>query len=314
MKKLLLIIMILVAYNCNAVRGSDGVTTDEMNAIVYFLTSDELQGRDTGSEGIETAAIYIEDYFRSHGIKPYYETYRDSYKIKEMDAFNVVGVLEGKDPLLKNEIVILGAHFDHIGYRVKPFEGDSIGNGANDNASGTATVLALAKQLAKLNNNRRTIIFTLFSGEELGLLGSKHLAGRLKSENSNLYTMINFEMLGVPFNDNRGYDVFLTGYDLSNMADKLNDYGDPKFIGFSEVAKTYNLFKASDNYSFYNEFKMPSQTISSCDLTNYNFYHHANDEADKLDYEHMANVVNKLISVIEAIANSDTKEIKMHNE
>ena len=224
MKKIVLSLMIVVAFNCRATNDFDNITSDEINSIVSFLASDELQGRDTGSQGIETAAKYIEDYFVNIGVKPYYETYRDTYKIKEIDAFNVIGVLEGKDPVLKNEVVILGAHYDHVGYRVKPFEGDSIGNGANDDASGTATVMALANRLAKLNNNKRTIIFALYSGEEMGLLGSKHLAERLKSENCNLYTMLNFEMLGVPFTDNRGYDIFLTGYELSNMADKINDY------------------------------------------------------------------------------------------
>lgn len=314
MKKFFLFLMVIVAFNCKATNDRDTITTDEMSSIVSFLASDELQGRDTGSVGIETAGKYIEDYFKAIGIKPYYDTYRDPYKIKDIDAFNVIGVLEGHDPVLKNEVVILGAHFDHIGYRVKPFEGDSIGNGANDDASGTATVMALAKRLAKLNNNKRTIMFALYSGEEMGLLGSKHLAQRLKSENCNLYTMLNFEMLGVPFTDNRGYDVFLTGYELSNMAAKINDYIGFNFAGKSDVAVKYQLFKRSDNYSFYNEFKLPCQTISSCDLTNYEFTHHADDEADKMDYIHMASVVNKLVPAIEAIANSETKEIKLNDE
>jgi Zn-dependent M28 family amino/carboxypeptidase len=314
MKKFLLFLMVIIAFNCKATNDSDTITTDEMNSIVSFLASDELQGRDTGSEGIETAGNYIEDYFKTIGVKPYYDTYRDSYKIKDIDAFNVIGVLEGHDPVLKNEVVILGAHFDHIGYRVKPFEGDSIGNGANDDASGTATVMALAKRLAKLNNNKRTVMFALYSGEEMGLLGSKHLAERLKSENCNLYTMLNFEMLGVPFTDNRDYDVFLTGYDLSNMAAKINDYVGFNFAGKSDVAVKYNLFKRSDNYAFYETFNLPCQTISSCDLTNYDFYHHADDEADKMDYVHMANVVNQLVPAIVAIANSETKEIKMNDE
>ena len=312
MKKILLVLMIIVAFNCKATNDTEAITTNEMNSIVSFLASDELQGRDTGSQGIETAAKYIEDYFKTNGIKPYYDTYRDPYKIKEMDAFNVIGVLEGHDPVLKNEVVILGAHFDHIGYRVKPFEGDSIGNGANDDASGTASVMALAKRLAKLNNNKRTIIFALYSGEEMGLLGSKHMAQRLKSENCNLYTMINFEMLGVPFTDNRDYEVFLTGYELSNMAEKINDYVGFNFVGQSDVAVKYQLFKSSDNYSFYKEFQLPSQTISSCDLTNYDYYHHADDEADKMDYVHMANVINKLVPAISAIANTETKEIQMN--
>ena len=312
MKKFFLLLLVIASFNCKASNDPDSITLNEINAMVSFLASDELQGRDTGSQGIETAAKYIEDYFKTNGIKPYYQTYRDNYKIKGMDAFNVIGVLEGHDPVLKNEVVILGAHYDHVGYRVKPFEGDSIGNGANDDASGTATVMALAKRLAKLNNNKRTIMFALYSGEEMGLLGSKHLAQRLKSENCNLYTMINFEMLGVPFTDNRGYDVFLTGYELSNMAEKINDYVGFSFAGKSDVAVKYQLFKRSDNYSFYKEFKLPSQTISSCDLTNYDFYHHADDEADKMDYVHMVNIVNQLVPAISAIANSETQEIKMY--
>lgn len=304
--------MLFVALGCKATNDTNSISANDVYEIVNYLASDDLQGRDTGSEGIELAAVYIEEFFRNHGIKPYYDTYLDTYTINDIEAFNVIGVLEGQDPVLKKKVVILGAHFDHIGYRVKPFVGDSIGNGANDDASGTAVVMALAKQLAKLNNNKRTIIFALFSGEEMGLKGSKHFAQRLKSENVNLYTMVNFEMLGVPFTDNRGYDVILTGYELSNMAQKINDYVGFSFIGKSDVAVKYQLFKRSDNYAFYNEFNLPSQTISSCDLTNYDFYHHADDEVDKLDYEHMAKVVNQLVPAISAIANSETQEIKMN--
>jgi hypothetical protein len=121
-------------------------------------------------------------------------------------------------------------------------------------------------------------------------------------------------MLGVPFTDGRDYDVFLTGYDLSNMADKMNSYSGTKVVGQSEVAVKYQLFKRSDNYAFYEAFKLPSQTISSCDLTNFDFYHHVDDEADKMDYEHMASVSNKLIPIIEGVCNSETQEIKMNDE
>lgn len=310
----LLIILVFVLFGFKSEHDNAYVTADEMNNLINFLASDELKGRNTGSEGIDAAATYIEDYLKDHGIKPYYETYRDNYKINEMDAFNVLGVLEGHDPVLKNEVIILGAHYDHIGFHSKAIDGDSIANGANDNASGTAVVLTLAKHLAKIKNNKRTILFSLYSGEEMGLLGSQHLANRLKSENVNLYTMINFEMLGVPFKDNRGYDVFLTGYDLSNMADKINEYVGLNVVGKSEVSLKYNLFKRSDNYPFYEAFKLPCQTISSCDLTNYDYYHHVDDEMDKMDYEHMANVANKLIPAIEAMSNTESKEIKMNDE
>ncbi|MGM5470491.1 M28 family peptidase [Flavobacteriaceae bacterium LMO-SS05] len=321
MKSILLLFMVLGTFSCKALPDPDSITPKDLYEIVNYLASDSLKGRVTGSEGIDTAANYIEDYFKTLGVKPYFETYRDTFKTQDIEAFNVVGVLEGSDSVLKNEVIILSAHYDHIGVgkSIKKFGGrltdiDSIANGANDNASGTATVLALAKHFSNIKNNKRTIMFVLFAGEEFGVLGSKHLSERLKSEHLNLYTMINLEMLGVPFTDHRGYDVFLSGYDLSNMAKKINEYTRSNLIGKSDVAAKFQLFKRSDNYPFYTTFNVPCQTISSCDLSNYDFYHHVDDEADKLDYEHMTKVANKLIPAIEAIANSDIKEIKMNDE
>jgi len=125
--------------------------------------------------------------------------------------------------------------------------------------------------------------------------------------------MLNFEMIGVPFKD-RDYEAFVTGYDLTNMAQIMNNYIGSNYIGRSEVAIKYNLFKQSDNYAFYQVFNVPCQTISSCDLSNYNYYHHVDDEADKLDYEHMTKLINKMIPAIEHICNSATKEIKMTHE
>ena len=154
-------------------------------------------------------------------------------------------------------------------------------------------------------------MFALFSAEEMGLLGSKHLSNKLKNQNLDLYTMLNFEMIGVPFPD-RDYIAFVSGYELSNMADKINEYSSSNLIGFSEKSKEFQLFKQSDNYTFYKDFKLPCQTISSCDLSNYDYYHHVDDEADKMDYKHMANLINKLIPAIETMSNTPTKEIKMH--
>ena len=120
-------------------------------------------------------------------------------------------------------------------------------------------------------------------------------------------------MIGVPFKD-RDYEAFVTGYDLSNMAQVLNAKIGSNYIGRSEIAVKYNLFRQSDNYAFYKVFKVPSQTISSCDLSNYEYYHHVDDEADKLDYEHMANLINKVIPAIENMSNAPTREIQMTHE
>ena len=288
------------------------VSIEDVEESLYYLASDELQGRNTGTEGIEKAAVYIENSFKKNNIKPFFKTYRDSFKIKDIVGYNVVGYIEGNDPKLKNEFVILGAHYDHIG-TANEVAGDSIANGANDNAAGTSAVLAFAKYFSKEKNNKRSIIIALFSAEEKGLLGSNHLANSLKERNLDLYTMLNFEMIGVPFID-RGYEAFVTGYDLTNMAQVMNTYIGSSYIGRSEVAIKYNLFRQSDNFAFYKVFNVPCQTISSCDLSNYDYYHHVDDEVDKLDFKHMTNLINTLIPAIVHICKSPTKEIKLHNE
>lgn len=316
-RNLLSVLGVLIVFNCNS-QGQISIenhemSTSEIKSMVGFLAADNVEGRDTGSHGIEQAALYIEKKLLSYDVTPYFSTYRDSFKINDLEAYNIVGYLEGIDSILKKEVVLIGAHYDHIGFRARPVTNDTIANGANDNASGTATVLAMAKYFGATKNNKRSIIFALFTAEELGLRGSRHLAERLSTEKLNLYTMINFEMMGVPFLD-RDYQVFATGHDLSNMAEVLNKYAGNKLVGKSEEAAEFNLFKRSDNYAFYEQFNIAAQTISSCDLTNFDFYHHVDDESDKLDYEHMASVVNKFLPTLERVINSEVQEIKMNNE
>ncbi len=288
----------------------DFVTSTELKETVSYLASDELEGRATGSEGIEKAAIYIENKLKSYNVRPYFDAYRDYYKANGMDAYNVIGYIEGNDPVLKNEFIILGAHYDHIGI-VKPVDGDSIANGANDDASGVAAVLAMARYFATKKNNKRSILLTLYSGEEIGLVGSKHLAERLKNQNINLYTMINFEMIGVPMVD-KNYLAYFTGYDLSNMATKMNDYVGYNLLDELPKAKEFQLFYRSDNYSFYKAFNKPSHVISTFDFTNFDHYHKVGDEAELMDYEFMADLVNRLIPAFETMSNTTTQEIKMN--
>ncbi len=288
------------------------VNPKDVEASMRYLASDELEGRNTGTPGIEKAAVYIEDIFKESGLKPYFKTYRDSFKIKDIIGYNIIGYVEGNDPKLKKEFVILGAHYDHIG-NGKEVNGDNIANGANDDASGTVAVLEWAKYFAKKKNNKRSVIFALYSAEEMGLLGSADLAKRLKDSKLNLYTMINFEMIGVPRNGNVSM-AYMSGYEKSNMAQKLNDYAGKDIIGFLKTAKDYQLFKRSDNYSFYKVFKMPAHAISTFDFTNFDYYHHVDDEADKMDFNHMTKFMNDMIPALEGMMNSSTKEIEMNEE
>lgn len=284
-------------------------TPEDIEEIMIYLSSDELQGRDTGSEGISLAADYIQNVFETYGIKSYFNSYRDTLSnYNDGIGYNVVGYLPGTDSKLKNEVVIIGAHYDHIGLISGQAE-DNIANGANDNASGTATVLEFAKYFGKTKNNKRSIIFALFSAEEKGLLGSKHLAEKLKGENINLYAMLNFEMVGVPMVD-KDHRLYLTGYELSNLAEVSNKYAHKKLIGFLPKAKEFNLFRRSDNAPFHDIFKVPSQTYSSFDFTNFDEYHKVGDEASKMDFIYMSTIVNELIPVLSGIVNSPIMELK----
>lgn len=285
------------------------VSQQEISSTLAYLSSDELEGRDTGSEGIEKAAVYLENQLKKYNYKPYFRNFRDTLTTID-NAYNVVGFLEGKDPKLKNEIVILSAHYDHIGITEKGFEGDHINNGGNDNASGTTVLSEVAKYLGELNNNQRSVLIVYFSAEEKGLLGAKHLAKRLKYQNVDIYTLLNFEMLGVPMNYN--FDVFLTGFTQSNMADKLNEYAGYELVGKSEQAEKYNLFRASDNYPFYEEFKIPSHTISAFDFGNFDFYHHPKDEFQMMNIEFMTQLTQKLLPVVSEMINAPTREIQMN--
>ena len=261
-------------------------TADRIGEMMNYLASDDLKGREAGSEGIEMAAVYIENYFKSYGLTPYFESYRDTLSNFQKPSYNLVGMIEGNDPELKDEFILIGAHYDHIGV-VNPENGDPIANGANDNASGTISVLEMARYFGTQQTNKRSLIFALFSAEEKGLLGSKHLAKKLKEEGLNLYTMLNFEMTGVPMQD-KDYLMYITGYEMSNLAEVSNTYAGENLVGFLPTAKEFNLYQRSDNYPFHQEFGVPSHTFCTFDFTNFAYYHKPGDEAGLMDFEHMS--------------------------
>ena len=284
------------------------VTGESVGNILEFLSSDVLKGRDTGEEGLEKAAHFIAGYFQSIGVKPYYPAYRDTLTNIKETAFNVVGYLEGQDPELKDEFVILGAHYDHIGL-VDPVNGDNIANGANDNASGTTAVMEIARKMAMEGSNKRSVMFVLFAAEEQGLKGSFHLAEKLQKEGVQLYAMLNFEMVGVPLD--KDYLAYLTGYEMSTMAETLNSFAGDNLIGFLPQAKAYKLFQRSDNYPFYDTFKVPAQTVCTFDFTNFEFYHKPGDEFELMDLDHMAGFINRMVPVVSSMVNSEGGVIRM---
>ncbi len=287
------------------------ISSESVMDYLNYLASDDLKGRKTGSPEISEAADFIQNKLEKANIKPYFETYRDSFKVGDLDGFNVVGVLEGTDPDLKDQYIIISAHYDHIGI-INPVDGDNIANGANDNAAGTVGVLKLAETLAKDPQNKRSIIFALFSGEEMGLKGSSHLAEKLKNQGVDLYAVLNLEMIGVPMKA-KSYEAYLTGFKESNLGEKFNDYTGKEILGFLPQAGQMNLFKRSDNYPFYEQFHIASQTVSTFDFSNYDYYHHVDDEPELMNASHIANLLEDLYPGIVKMSQTADKEIKMNN-
>ncbi|MGK0326160.1 MAG: hypothetical protein ACJA1D_001508, partial [Polaribacter sp.] len=164
---------------------------------LYTLASDEMEGRGTGTPGIEKAAKYIENEFKRIGLTTFegLETYRQTFSFTprggkvEITTANIIGVLEGKSK--KDEYVIISAHYDHLGIKGKV--GDTIYNGANDDASGVTGVLALAAYFKKVGHER-TIVFAAFTAEEMGLIGSKYFGKAIDAKK--FVAGINLEMIG----------------------------------------------------------------------------------------------------------------------
>ena len=321
MKKILSICLLALIFACSSSKKSapnveinelPKITEETIKTSMDYLASDELEGRATGTKGIEKAAVFIENYLKANEIKPYFETYRDTFNVGELTGYNIVGVVEGNDPKLKNEYIILGGHYDHIG-KGKIVEGDSIANGANDDASGTIAAMEFGRYFAKTKTNKRSILITLYSAEEMGLKGSGHLAERLYADGIDVYTMINFEMIGVPRAEDQSM-AYMSGYDQSNFAPILNKYAGEEVVGFFPKAKEFQLFYRSDNYPFFKELKIPAHAISTFDFTNYDYYHHVDDEADQMDYAHMSSFINKMIPALEGMMNAPTKEVILNEE
>jgi Zn-dependent M28 family amino/carboxypeptidase len=304
------VIVVLLIFSFKSQAQQENII--EIESQLKALASDEMQGRETGTEGIEKASKYISGFFKKENIKPYYESYIDTFYLKDKKpAYNVIAYIEGTESYLNQNPVIIGAHYDHIGIR-KAIDGDSIANGANDNASGTVGVMQLAKRL-KESKPKRPIIFVLFDAEEKGLLGSTYLAEKLKSEDVIPYVVINLEMIGVPMNGKPG-QAYITGYKKSNFVEYFNEYANQEVLIFSSASKQYQLFKRSDNWPFYKSFEIPAHSFSTFDFSNYEYYHHVDDEAALMNPEHMNTLIDSWVEPISKIANHSDNTIKMTNE
>ncbi|QEC67227.1 M20/M25/M40 family metallo-hydrolase [Panacibacter ginsenosidivorans] len=214
---------------------------------------------------------------------------------------NVVGMLPGKSK--KDEFVIFSGHYDHLGVG-KVVNGDSIYNGANDDAAGTTAVIMLAKYFAKLHNNERTIIFAAFTGEESGGYGSKYFSEQLAP--SQVMAMFNIEMIGTDskWGNNSAY---ITGYEKTDMGKILQqNLTGSAFTFYPDPYTEQNLFYRSDNATLA-RLGVPAHTISTSKMDSEPNYHKVSDEMGTLDMNNMAEIIKAIaISSASIVAGKDT--------
>lgn len=222
---------------------------------------------------------------------------------KKITLKNVVGLLHGSDPVLKDTYVILSAHYDHLG--VNNSEGDTIFNGANDDASGTSSVIEIADTLSKLKERpKRSILFITFFGEEKGLHGSefyvKHPLVPLEKTVAN----INLEQLGRTDGDGKTLkdSLSMTGFDFTDLGTQFKRAGELTGVkAYKDEQYSDLFFGQSDNASFA-ELGIPSSTI--CVAYTFSDYHKVGDEADKIDYENMAKITKNIALGLIMVANN----------
>ncbi len=180
-------------------RAAQTITQDELKQFVTFLASDSLQGREAGTAGSQAAGAFLVSELKRSKLKPdgdggdWFQTFSGAYR-------NIVAVLPGSDDKLKHEFILVGAHYDHVGFGTPRNSKGPIGfvhNGADDNASGCAAVLELIEALDELKTKpRRSLLFVFWDGEEKGLLGSRHFVSQPTHPLSTIRFTLNADMMG----------------------------------------------------------------------------------------------------------------------
>lgn len=291
----------------------DSISRQDLERNLGYLASDELEGRMSGKKGNRLAAEFIKKEFEKLGLP----TENHKFMIRRMnpgpkneigDDFteNVYAWMEGNDPQLKNEVVVVGAHMDHIGYgpSMSRWGGSKIHPGADDNASGTAALLEIAKAFSKMKGqNKRTVVFMAFSAEEMGLKGSLHYVNNpifpkgapdLKKH----VFMLNMDMVGhlgkgqtMAFDD--GSSSPDIGDAIRGLAVKYNFASTITFRGAS----------GSDHAPFYNK-KVP---VAFLHTGLHKFYHTPNDTVDRINFDGLEQVSRYGFELAWVVCNSAEK-------
>ena len=213
---------------------------------------------------------------------------------KSTNTWNVLGKIEGTTE--KEQVVLLGAHLDHLGVK-----GDKTYYGADDDASGTVAVMELARVLAKEPQPKRTIVVALWGSEEVGLVGARYFLQNPTFPLKDVVANLEFEMIGRPDSKIKRDELWLTGWERTNLGPELAKHG-AKLVGDPRPSEKF--FTRSDNYALAQK-GIIAQTLSSYGL--HADYHQPTDTLDKIDFQHMDEAIASMIGPVTWLANSDFK-------
>lgn len=314
---------------------NDAVQAARVRTLLRILAADSMEGRQAATPGYFRAAKFVAEEMQRLGLAPAGDSgffqrvaavrnpdgrVRGLRQFSDWDTIpaerrvvdvNVVGILVGADPALRDEVVVVGAHLDHVGITGRPgarcpaVGADSICNGADDDASGVVTVLEAARVMASGTRPKRTLVFIAFAGEEGATAGSRWYLDHPVRPVASTVAQLQVEMVGRPDSLAGGPGkAWLTGYDRSTMGEMFAAAGisivpDPR--------PTQNFYRRSDNYRFALA-GVPSHAYSSFGL--HGDYHNAGDGAEKADYDHMATVIGAFSRAVRLLADGTRPEWK----
>jgi hypothetical protein len=281
-----------------AAAAANSITGHELKRHVEVLADDSFEGREAGSRGGHAAGIYLRKEMVQHRLEPlgtdgdYFQYFQGRYR-------NVLGMIRGSDADLMREVILVGAHYDHVGYGRATNSFGPLGyihNGADDNASGTAGLLELMEAFGRLAEPpRRSVVFAFWDGEEKGLLGSWHYVSNPSIPLTRTRLFVNLDMIGRLRGDDLTVHGARTGFGLRQLVARANRAG--------RLALHFNweIKDNSDHYPFYQR-QVPFVMLHT---GLHDDYHSPRDDVEKVNVDGMQHVTRLLFNLVYEAANRD---------
>lgn len=274
------------------------IDADAIKTVLTKLASDEFEGRGTMTPGIRKAREYMTARLKEWNVQPA----ASGYELPCKPWCNLGAVHRGSDPKLKDEYVVLGSHYDHLGRARKPVDGDDINNGADDNASGSTLNLFVAKALAASKlRTKRSILHLWFDGEEQGMNGSKSYCQDPIVPMDRIVAMVNCDMVGRP--EETGAKLFGVGSSLQFEPCGTNARKRAPDAKVNLLQEKGSLFHRSDQAPFWSR-GVPVMFLFG---TMHGDYHRVTDEAEKIDYSELAELTKFVLALVVELADYEGK-------